>query len=122
MTASNLDKLVAGFPHSSLLKVAGEPTFEDLKVIWRLPNTNAMRISSYVDGDRHGHLGIIITDEEYFTISADVFPVPNNPGASAEVVAGMKAAVIAKITRLHREATQVYCIALTTMWTRRLRS
>jgi 6-pyruvoyl-tetrahydropterin synthase len=34
--------------------------------------------------------------------------VPNNPGASAEVVAGMTAAVIAEMTRLHREATQVY--------------
>jgi hypothetical protein len=31
-----------------------------------------------------------------------------NPGASAEVVAGMTAAVIAEMTRLHREATQVY--------------
>jgi hypothetical protein len=46
-----------------------------------------------------------MTKEEYFAIAADVFPVPNNPGASAEVVAGMMASVIAKMTRLHREAT-----------------
>jgi hypothetical protein len=38
----------------------------------------------------------------------DVFPVPNNPGSSAAVVAGMTAAVIAETTRLHKEATQVY--------------
>jgi hypothetical protein len=49
-----------------------------------------------------------MTNEEYFAVAADVFPVPNNPGASAEVVAGMTAAVIAEMTRLHREATQVY--------------
>jgi hypothetical protein len=67
-----------------------------------------MSVSSYVGGGRHGHLGIIMTNEEYFSIAADVFPVPNNPGASAEVVAGMTAAVIAELTRLHREATQVY--------------
>jgi hypothetical protein len=94
--------------HSSLPKITGEPTFEDLKVIRRLRNTNAMSVSSYVGGGRHGHLCIIMTNEEYFTITADVFPVPNNPGASAEVVAGITAAVISEMTRLHREATQVY--------------
>jgi hypothetical protein len=108
MTASTPDELIAGFPHSSLLKVTGEPMFEDLKVIRRLLNTNAMSVSSYVGGGRHGHLGIIMTNEEYFSIAAGVFPVPENPGASAEVVVGMTAAVIAELTRLHREATRVY--------------
>jgi hypothetical protein len=49
-----------------------------------------------------------MTNKEYFAITADVFPVPNNPGASAEVLAGTTAAVIAETTLLHREATQVY--------------
>jgi hypothetical protein len=108
MTAYTPDELIAGFPHSSLPKVTGEPTFEDLKVIWRLLNTNAMSVASYQGGGRHGHLGIIMTNEEYFAIAADVFPVPDNPGASPEVVVGMTAAVITELTRLHREATQVY--------------
>jgi hypothetical protein len=108
MTASTPDKLIAGFPHSSLPKVTGEPTFEDLKVIRWLLNTYAMSVASYKGGGRHGHLGIIMTNEEYFAIAVDVFPLPNNPGPSAAVVAGMTAAVIAETTRLHREATQVY--------------
>jgi hypothetical protein len=95
MTASTPDELFAGFPHSSLPKVTGEPTFEDLKVIRRLLNTNAVSVSSSVGGGWHGHLGIIMTNEEYFSIAADVFPVPNNPGASTEVVVVMTAAVIA---------------------------
>jgi hypothetical protein len=49
-----------------------------------------------------------MTNEEYFAIAVDVFPVPNNHGPSAAVVVGMTAAVIAEMTRLHREATQVY--------------
>jgi hypothetical protein len=108
MTASTPDELIAGFPHSSLPKVTGEPTFENLKVIRRLLNTNAMIVSSYVGGGRHGHLGIIMTNEESFAIAANVFPIPDNPGASPKVVVGMTAAVIAELTRLHREATQVY--------------
>jgi hypothetical protein len=80
MTASTPDELIAGFPHSSLPKVTGEPTFEDLKVIRRLLNTNAMSVASYEGGGRHGHLGIIMTNEEYFATAVDVFPVPANPG------------------------------------------
>jgi hypothetical protein len=49
-----------------------------------------------------------MTNEEYLAIAVDVFPVPGNPGASPEVVVGMTAAVIPELTRLHREATQVY--------------
>jgi hypothetical protein len=108
MTASTPDELIAGFQHSSLPKVTGEPIFEDLKVIWRLLNTNAMIVASYEGGGRHRHLGIIMTNEEYFAIAVDIFPVPANPGPSAAVVAGMTAAVMAEITRLHREATHVY--------------
>jgi hypothetical protein len=47
MTVSTPDELIAGFPHSSLPKVTGEPTCEDLKVIQRLLNTNAMSVASY---------------------------------------------------------------------------
>jgi hypothetical protein len=108
MTASTPDELIAGFPHSSLPKVTGEPTFEDLKVIRRLLNNNAMSVATYKVGGRHGHLGIIMTNEEYFAVAVDVFPVPNNHGPSAAVVAGMTAAVIAETTRLQKEATQVY--------------
>jgi hypothetical protein len=109
MTASTPDELIAGFPHYFLPNVTGEPTFEDLEVIRRLLNTNAMSVASYEGGGRHVHLGIIMTSEEYFAIAVDVFPVPANPGPSAAVVAGMTAAVIDETTQLHREATQVYC-------------
>jgi hypothetical protein len=108
MIASTPDELIAGFPHSSLPKVTREPTFEDLKVFWRLLNTNAMSVASYEGGGRHGHLGIIMTNEEYLAIAVNVFPVPANPGPSAAVVVGMTAAIIAETTLLHREATQVY--------------
>jgi hypothetical protein len=56
MMASTPDELIAGFPHSSLPKVAGEPTFEDLNVIQRLLNTNAMSVASYEGGGHHRHL------------------------------------------------------------------
>jgi hypothetical protein len=67
-----------------------------------------MSVASYEGGGRHGHLGIIMTNEGYFAVAVDVFPIPNNPVPSAAVVAGITAAVIVETTRLHKEATQVY--------------
>jgi hypothetical protein len=96
MTASTPDELIVVCPHSYRLKVTGEPTFKDLKVIWRLLNTNTMSVASYEGGGRHGHLGIIMTNEEYFAITVDVFPVPNNSVPLAAVVMGTTAAVIAE--------------------------
>jgi hypothetical protein len=71
MATSTPDELIAGFPHSSLPKVTGEPTFEDLKVIWRILITSAMSVESYKGGGRHVHLGIIMTNEEYFAIAVN---------------------------------------------------
>jgi hypothetical protein len=67
-----------------------------------------MSVASYEGGGRHGHLGIIMNNKEYFAIAVDVFPVPANPGPSAAVVADMTATVIDETKRLHLEATQVY--------------
>jgi hypothetical protein len=39
-----------------------------------------------------------MTNEEYFAIAVDVFPVPNNLGPSSAVVADMTAAAIAEMT------------------------
>jgi hypothetical protein len=47
MKASTTDELIAGFPHSILPKVSGEPTFEDLKIIRRILNNKTVRVSSY---------------------------------------------------------------------------
>jgi hypothetical protein len=55
MTASTPDEIITGFPHISLLKVMGETTFEDLKIIHLDINTNAMNVSSYERGGRHDH-------------------------------------------------------------------
>jgi uncharacterized protein YukE len=49
-----------------------------------------------------------MTNEEYFAVAVDVFPVPKNPGPSAAGVADTTASVIVETTQLHKEATQVY--------------
>jgi hypothetical protein len=79
--ASTPDKLIAVLSHSTLPKVTGEPTFEDLKIIHRLLNANAMIVYSYEGGGRHGHLGIIVTNTEYFAVATNVVNTSCKAGA-----------------------------------------
>jgi hypothetical protein len=48
--ASTQDELIAKFLHSTLPKVTGEPTFEDLKIIRQLLNANDMSVYPYKGG------------------------------------------------------------------------
>jgi hypothetical protein len=96
------------FPHSSLPKVTGESMFEDLKIIRRLLNTNAISVSSYEGGGLHGHFGIIMINDDYFAVATDVFTAPTNQGGVATIVMGMRAAQISETKWAHVEATRVY--------------
>jgi hypothetical protein len=64
-----------------------------------------MSVSSYEGGGRHGHLGIIMTNAEYFAVATDL--PPENPGPAATIVAGMNVH-IAEIGRLHTAITHTY--------------
>jgi hypothetical protein len=108
MTASSPNELIAGFLHSSLPKVMGEPTFKDLKIIHHYLNTNVMSVSSYKGGGRHGHFGQIMTNDEYFSLATDVFTDPDNPGSTAVHPENATAARIAEANRAHAEVVRVY--------------
>jgi hypothetical protein len=106
--ASALDERIAGFPHSTLPKVTGEPTFEDLKIIHRLINANAMSVFSYGGGGQNGHLGIIMTNVKDFAVATDAFLPPKNPVPAATIVAGMMGVQIAEMVRLHIAVKSIY--------------
>jgi hypothetical protein len=104
--SSTLDKPIVGFPYSTLPKVTGEPTFKDINIIHLLINANAMSISSYEGGGQHGHLGIVMTNAEYFAVATDVFLPPENHGPAATIVTGMRGVQLAEMGRLHTAVTR----------------
>jgi hypothetical protein len=108
MTSSTPDELIAGFPNSSLPKVKGYPTFEDLKIIRRYLNTNAMSVSSYEGGGRHGHLGLIMTNDEYFALATDVLNALDNTRATPVHPENATADCIAEANRAHTGVIRVY--------------
>jgi hypothetical protein len=108
MTESTSDELIVGFPHNSLPKVTGEPTLEDLKIIRRYINTNAMSVSSYEGLGRHGHLGLVMENDDYLALATEVFSAPKNHGATPVHPDNATAARITEANRAHKEATRVY--------------
>jgi hypothetical protein len=108
MTASTPDELIAGFRHNSFPKVTGDPTSEDLKIIRRYLNTYAMSVSSCKGGGCHGHLGLIMTTDDYVSLVTDILTAQENPGATPEIVNNATAAQITEANREHKEATRVY--------------
>jgi hypothetical protein len=105
---STPDELIAGFLHSTLLKVTGEHRFEDLKITHQLLNASTIIVSSYEGGGRHGRLGLVMTAAEYFAVGTDVFLPPENPGPAATTVEVMTGVQIAEMVRLHTDATCIY--------------
>jgi hypothetical protein len=89
MTVSTPDELIAGFWHNILPKVTGKPSYEG--------------------GGRHGHLGLIMKNDEYFALATDVFTTLDNPGATPVHPDKATAARIADANRAHKEATRIYC-------------
>jgi hypothetical protein len=67
-----------------------------------------MSVSSYEGGGRHGHLSLIMTNAEYFTVVIGVFLPPENPGPAATIVVGMTGVHISETGRLHTAAARVY--------------
>jgi hypothetical protein len=67
-----------------------------------------MIVSSYEGGGRHGHLGIIMTNAEYFAVATDVFLPPENPGLAATIVTWMMGVHISEMERLHTAVTRTY--------------
>ena len=68
------------FEYKTLTKIHGEPTFEAIKKIKDELKANAMAVNSELGGGRHGHLGLVLTPEEYLRISAVAYVKPEHPG------------------------------------------
>jgi hypothetical protein len=68
--ALTVEDVINGFPNDVLPKIDHEPTFEDIKVKTRLLDANSISVPSMAGGVAHGYMGAIMTQVEYYFISA----------------------------------------------------
>jgi hypothetical protein len=106
--ALTVEEIINGFPNPVLPKIDHEPTFEDIQVTTRLLNANAISIPSMSGGGAHGHLGIIMTQVEYATISPSPWVEPFNPNAVPIIPPGTNAVDAAQMARMHAECCRIY--------------
>jgi hypothetical protein len=102
-----VEEIITGFPNPALPKIDHEPTFEDIKITTRLLNANAISVPSLAGGGAHGHLGITMTQLEYYVISAAPWAEPYNPGPIPVIADGTNAVDDAQLARLRDEFRRI---------------
>ena len=102
-TVPTPEALIESFPHPTLPKIDGTPTYETLADLKTLIAANAATIPSTRGGGTNGHLGIILSPAVYTTVSATAWINPTNPGGVPVIPPGTTAAQTGAIIRTHTE-------------------
>ncbi len=101
---SSHDKIMANFPHKSLPRIIGPPTYETIRDMHLKINENCISVHSNLGNGQLGHLGISVTAAVYNTLSAIPFVPPVNPGAAPVFPDGAQGPQIANIRLVFDEA------------------
>ena len=67
------------FPHAELTKIIGQPTYSSLHTLCIQLKANAMSVHSNLGGGRHGHLGLLLTNQAYALLSLIPYVRPPYP-------------------------------------------
>jgi hypothetical protein len=98
---SDIDKIVDGFPHPTVIPITGVPTYEAIAELNLQLNANAASVQSNLGDGLLGLLFLTITPAEYNTLSAVQFIPPGNPGSTPVIPAGSTGPQISAVIRQH---------------------
>jgi hypothetical protein len=79
MATATVDYTTAFFEHAVLTPICGEPDYASLMRIKKQLKANAQSVSSDLADGLTGHLGQVLTDEEFSLVSAVPYVEPNRP-------------------------------------------
>ena len=68
------------FQFKELTKIHGEPTYDTIKTLHDQIKANASAVPSTLGGGALGHLGLVVTPQQYALLSNAPFNRPNHPG------------------------------------------
>jgi hypothetical protein len=89
------------FPHATLTPIIGKPTNTTLQLLQRQLYANARSVPSSRGDGVHGHLALLLSDEDYLARAGIAFIVPVHPGPPPLPVGA--AAVIAVALRVYTD-------------------
>jgi hypothetical protein len=105
---SSHDKIMANFPHKTLPRIIGPPTYKTIRDMHLKINENCISVHSNLGNGLLGHLGISVTAAIYNTLSAIPFVPPLNPGAAPVFPNGAQGPQIANIRLVFNEAQVMF--------------
>lgn len=85
----NVEGCLATFKTRHLHKIDGEPNFAALFDLKQQLKDNASSIPSSLGGGQHGHLGLVLSENEYATVAPETpFIIPPFPGIHPHIPVG----------------------------------
>jgi hypothetical protein len=106
--ATDVEKVVDGFPHPTIAPIVGVPTYESINALNLQLNANAASVQSNLGDGLLGLLYLTITPAEYNALSAtELFP-PENPGAAPTVPYVATESQVATLLRKHKANTNLF--------------
>ena len=77
---ASIDFRNSAFEIANLTRIHGEPNFESIRTLQREVIINAQCVHSDLGGGAHGHLGLVLSPEEYALHSDAAYRRPTHPG------------------------------------------
>ena len=71
------------FERDNLTLILGEPTYETVQKLWNEVKSNKRSMYSYLGGETHSHLCLVLTAAQNADISTTVFTHPSHPAPLA---------------------------------------
>ena len=108
--ALTVDKIITQFPNKTLPKIHGEPSYETINDVVQHMYANAATIATPLGGGQHGHIGLIMKEALYLTLSTVPFLRPADPGALPQYNINIRytAAERETVAIEHKELRRIY--------------
>jgi hypothetical protein len=76
----SINDIVTKFPLKNIPTITGEPDYSSINEMVQQLYGNAASLPTTLGGGAHGHIGLLMTQAIYATISATPYILPNDPG------------------------------------------
>lgn len=105
----SIDDIVGKFPHKRLPTIQGEPTYASINDLMQIMYANAAAVPTTLGGGTHGHIGLVMKNSLYETLSPIPFDVPVPPGPFPNFNPNIRYTQAQRddIVRQHKEATRI---------------
>ena len=105
---SRIDTVVAKFPMKILPVITGEPDYGSINDLIQGLYTNAASLPTTLGGGQHGHIGLVMSNILYATISAVPYSNPIDPGPEPLFPNNASTATKENRRTQHKEQRRIY--------------